>query len=79
MRCNICDSVINEPRIDPRDHKIRPCEKCEASIQDCLDGFKKQDEGSGFNQDGALAYADILDTGVEDVMSYVIIERDLDD
>lgn len=72
MKCYICDSTIDEPQFDPRDRKVRPCGKCLDSVQDCLDGFKKQDEGDGFNRDGALAFADILDTGIEDVTSFII-------
>lgn len=41
--CYICSSPISEPRIDPRDSKLKPCGTCEAVIQDAL---------AEFNEDG---------------------------
>jgi hypothetical protein len=39
MRCVICDVTIEQPQLDPRDLKVRPCRKCESVIQDCIDSF----------------------------------------
>ena len=41
MSCYICDKPIDEPRLDPRDMKTRPCSTCEAIIQDTLDSYPK--------------------------------------
>lgn len=34
--CWICGSPMEEPRLDPRDMKTRPCSHCEAIIAECV-------------------------------------------
>lgn len=38
--CYICDGGIDEPKIDPRDGKIRPCSVCEDVVQETLEGYR---------------------------------------
>lgn len=34
--CYICGTGMEEPRLDPRDMKTRPCTHCEAIISECV-------------------------------------------
>jgi hypothetical protein len=54
-KCVICDVTIEQPTIDPRDLKVRPCRKCETVIQDCIDSFRDPNESDIF------AYIDYTD------------------
>lgn len=44
MKCYICDGNIEDPAIDHRDMKFKPCRKCESVIQDCVDSFRDPNE-----------------------------------
>lgn len=36
MRCHICDTLMEDPKIDPRDGKYRPCSDCEEAIGEII-------------------------------------------
>lgn len=38
--CYICGSNIDEPKLDFRDMKIKPCSTCEQVIGDILDSYE---------------------------------------
>jgi hypothetical protein len=41
--CYICSGGMEEPRLDPRDMKTRPCSRCEAIIAETA-GLNDEDE-----------------------------------
>jgi hypothetical protein len=40
MRCNICDSLLSQPRYNQELKAWEPCETCMEVIQDCLNDLK---------------------------------------
>lgn len=40
-RCYICDVELDEPKIDPRDGKARPCSDCEQAIDEAVQEFEE--------------------------------------
>lgn len=44
MSCYICGGPIEEMKLDHRDMKTKPCGTCEAAIQECIEGYPKNDE-----------------------------------
>lgn len=43
MRCYICDTYIEDPKIDPRDGKVMPCNDCLSEIDEALSDFDGED------------------------------------
>lgn len=42
-RCYICDVELDEPKIDHRDGKVRPCSDCEQVIDEAVQEFGEED------------------------------------
>lgn len=42
--CWICDAPMQEPRLDPRDMKTRPCSHCESIINEMVNEYDEDYE-----------------------------------
>lgn len=36
MRCHICNEVLDEVEVDPRDGKVCPCPECQSHVDDVI-------------------------------------------
>lgn len=59
--CYICQSIVSEVRLDPRDNKIRPCLTCEEVIREAVGDFTKDFE----DQEDAMFMSMSLDEYME--------------
>jgi hypothetical protein len=55
MRCNICDSLLSQPRYNRELEAWEPCETCTEVIQDCLNDLK---DNAVFVEDDEFAALD---------------------
>ena len=58
LRCYICNSDIQDPTIDPRDGRWRPCYVCEAAIDEYVGNDYDDDDDDPYeyyeDEDGDL-------------------------
>jgi hypothetical protein len=59
MRCNICDSLLSQPRYNKELEAWEPCETCTEVIQDCLNDLKDNAVFVEENVEAALTEAGI--------------------
>ena len=59
MSCYICGGPIAEPKLDPRDMKIRPCATCERIVHENVESFHDE-----FDPDGTFVVS--LETDIEE-------------
>lgn len=57
--CYICGGGMEEPRLDPRDMKTRPCSHCESIIAECVN---EADDDYEFVTDEEFGEDDFDDT-----------------
>lgn len=51
MRCHICNTLLDEIAINPRDGSIEPCHLCSKSHRETMDDFLERDLEDGQEED----------------------------